>query len=94
MEILQAVTDKVIVEEIKPKSQTTASGLIVPSDNVPQGYGKVLTIGSDIIESLKNELKIGDVVIFGKFAGQAIIVENKILKVLMDKEIYGIVKAE
>lgn len=91
-EFLMAVNDKLVVEIIKPKNQQTESGLFVPSDNVPQGYGKVLSIGDGICQELKNCLNLNDIIMFAKHAGQDIILENKIYKILFDKEVYGIMK--
>jgi chaperonin GroES len=85
MKFVQALDDKVVVEIIKEEKKTE-SGLIIPSnvDKDPQGYGLILSVGEDI-----STLNIGDIVIFHKNAGMAIIVENKIMKVLTYKEIYG-----
>ena len=88
MQKLQGVKDKVVVELIK-KEQKTEGGLFIPEgfNQLPQNYGKVLSLGKEV-----EELKEGDEVIFHQRAGMDILIDNKVYKVLMYSEVYAIVK--
>lgn len=90
MKVVQAVNDKIVVEVIM-EEKTTGGGIIIPAnvDKDTHGYGLVVSIGE-----LVNEITPGDVIIFHKNCGMAIIVDGKIMKVLTYKEIYGIIKDE
>jgi len=88
MKIVKALGDKVVVEVIM-QEKVTSGGIILPVnvDKDPQGYGEVLSIG----EEVKN-VKVGDIVIFHKNGGMAIMIDRKIMKVLVNKEIYGVLE--
>jgi len=88
MKVIQAVNDKIVVEVIM-QEKVTSGGIILPVnvDKDPQGYGEVLSIGEEV-----ENIKVGDIIIFHKSGGMAIIIDKKIMKVLTNKEIYGIVK--
>jgi len=85
MKFIQALDEKVVVELIM-EEKVTESGIIIPAniDKDPQSYGSVLSVGENV-----NTLKRGDIIIFHKNAGMAIIIDKKIMKVLTYKEIYG-----
>jgi chaperonin GroES len=85
MKSILALSDKVIVKVIK--RDQTKGGIIIPENviNEPQGYGKVVSIGTDI-----KGLNVGDVVLFAQFAGQDILLDRNIMKVLKFDEIYGV----
>jgi chaperonin GroES len=90
MKTVIAVKDKVVVKVIR-QSNITKGGIIIP-DNVesaPQAYGEVISVG----EEVKN-IKPGDILLFAKFGGQDIMLDGVIYKVLIDNEIYGILKEE
>jgi len=88
MKVVQAVNDKVVVEVIM-EEKTTSGGIIIPAniDKDTHGYGLVVSVGN-----LVEEIKAGDIIIFHKNVGMAIIIDKKIMKVLTDKEVYGIIK--
>jgi len=88
MRTVEAIRDKVIVKIIR-ESNVTKGGIILP-DNVskdPQGYGSVISIGEDV-----EKIKVGDILLFAKFGGQDIMLDGIIYKVLIDNEIYGILR--
>lgn len=84
--VVKAVNDKIVVELVM-EEKVTPGGIYIPvnADRDPQSYGIVLSVG----EEVKN-IKEGDIVVFHKNGGMAIIVDKKILKVLTNKEVYGI----
>jgi len=89
MKILQGVKNKVIVKIIKEIEKTTESGLIIPEtvNKAPQLFGEVISIGEEV-----KEINISDIICFHRNGGHDILFDNNIYKVLMDTEIYGVMK--
>jgi chaperonin GroES len=86
--MIQAILDKVIVHALK--KEKSKGGLIIPdSVQEPQSFGEVLSVGEDV-----KGIEVGDVLIFHASGGMALTVGGKLLKCLMVKEIYGIVKSD
>ncbi len=85
----QPLANRVLVER-EEEVTTTASGIIIP-DNAkekPQ-RGKVLAVGPDAKEEGINE---GDTVVFGKYAGTDIVLDDKEYLILESGDILGILK--
>jgi chaperonin GroES len=85
----QPLANRVLVER-EEEVTTTASGIIIP-DNAkekPQ-RGKVLAVGPDAKDEGINE---GDVVVFGKYSGTEIVLDDKEYLILNSDEILGILK--
>ena len=87
--MLEAVKDKIIVEVLQRSK--TSGGLIVPSTAVvdPQGYGKVISVGPDVNSDANSDIKEGDILVFHLNGGMAVVMNNRILKVLNCGEVYG-----
>ena len=77
--------DRVLVERVE-ETNTTASGIIIP-DNAKEkpSEAKVLAIGSDV-----EDVKEGDVVVFGKYSGTDLVLDGKDYLVLEVSDILGI----
>ena len=77
--------DRVLVERVE-ETNTTASGIIIP-DNAKEkpSEGKVLAIGGDV-----EDVKEGDVVVFGKYSGTELVLDGKEYLVLEVSDILGI----
>jgi chaperonin GroES len=87
---IKPLADRVLVKPL-PAEKTTASGLIIPdSAKEKQQKGTVIAIGN----GLKDEpmtVKIGDVVLFGKYAGTELIVEGTEYLIMRESDILAIV---
>ncbi|SFV50329.1 Heat shock protein 60 family co-chaperone GroES [hydrothermal vent metagenome] len=77
--------DRVLVERVE-ETNTTASGIIIP-DNAKEkpSEGKVLAIGSEV-----EDVKEGDVVVFGKYSGTELVLDGNEYLVLDVSDILGI----
>lgn len=86
--MIQAVFDKVVVEVIK-ESQKTEAGLIIPdtANQLPQLHGKVVSVGETI-----ETIKPGEVIVCHRNAGQDVLENGVLHKVLQYGEVYGIVR--
>ncbi|MEO1938380.1 MAG: co-chaperone GroES [Sulfurimonas sp.] len=78
--------DRVLVERMEEEN-TTASGIIIP-DNAKEkpSRAKVLAVGSEV-----EDVKVDDVVVFGKYAGTDLVLEGKDYLVLDTSDILGVI---
>jgi co-chaperonin GroES (HSP10) len=85
--MLTALNDKIIVQDLK--KEKSKGGLIIP-DTVqqPQAFGVVVSIGDKVIAPVE----LGQVLVFHTSGGMAMVVEGKILRCLMEGEVYAIVE--
>ncbi len=85
----EPLANRVLVER-EEEVTTTASGIIIP-DNAkekPQ-RAKVLAVGPDAKEE---GISVGDIVVFGKYAGTDIVLDEKEYLILNSDDILGIIK--
>lgn len=90
MSKIQPLADRVLVE-VAPAEEKTASGIIIPdtAKEKPQ-KGKIIAVGS----GKKDEpltVKVGDEVLYGKYAGTEINVDGKEYLIMRESDIYAIV---
>lgn len=87
---IKPLADRVLVKPL-PAEKTTASGLIIPdSAKEKQQKGTVMAIG----KGLKDEpmtVKVGDTVLFGKFAGTELVVDGIEYLIMRESDILAIV---
>jgi chaperonin GroES len=78
--------DRVLVERMEEEN-TTASGIIIP-DNAKEkpSRAKVLAVGTEV-----EDVKVDDVVVFGKYAGTDLVLEGKDYLVLDTSDILGVI---
>ncbi len=89
---LRPLGNRVVVEPIT-EEETTASGIILPDtvDKEKKAEGKIVAIADG--EKVKElNLKIGDKVIFGKYSGEEVTVDDTDYKILSEKEILAVVE--
>ena len=92
---VQPLYDRVLVEVLEAEEKTK-SGIVLPdSAQEKQQQGKVLAIGkgkvSDEGKLISLQVKEGDVVLFGKYSGTELKVEEKDVLMLKEDDILGIV---
>ena len=91
---LRPLYDRVIVKRIEHQRQT-ASGIVIPDSATEKPeQGEVLAVGNGRVlpdGSLRSlQLKVGDLVLFGKYAGQTVKVDGEELLVLREEDIFGV----
>ena len=92
---LRPLHDRVIVKRLDNETKT-ASGIVIP-DNAAEkpDQGEVLAIGAgkkdDKGNNIALDVKVGDRVLFGKYAGQAVKVEGQELLVMREEDIMAVV---
>ncbi len=93
VEKIRPLLDRVLVKRI-PHEEKTAAGIIIPDVAKEKGQtGKVLAIGTGRVlndgKTMPMQVKVGDVVFFGKYAGTEASSE---LVIIREEEILGIVE--
>ena len=92
---LRPLADRLIVEAIE-QEETTASGLYIPetAKEKPQ-QGNVLAVGPGRTEDGKNikmDVKVGDKVLFAKYAGTEVKMDGKKLLIMKEADILAVVE--
>ncbi|MEH0156655.1 co-chaperone GroES [Limibacter armeniacum] len=87
---IKPLADRVLVEPAAAET-TTASGIIIP-DNAkekPQ-KGTVVAVGPGT-KDVEMTVKIGDTVLYGKYAGTELNVEGKDFLIMREADIFAII---
>ncbi|ORJ54969.1 co-chaperone GroES [Geothermobacter hydrogeniphilus] len=93
---IRPLHDRIIVERLEEET-TTASGLIIPdtAKEKPQ-QGKVIAVGNgkktEDGKVLPLDVKAGDTVLFGKYAGTEVKVDGKEYLMMREDDVMGIVE--
>ena len=87
--------DRVLVKRIEEKEQRRG-GIIIPDTAKEKPMeGKVVAVGAGRLNKdgsrAKLELKAGDRVLFGKYAGQEIRIDDKEHVIIKEDEVLGII---
>jgi chaperonin GroES len=88
--------DRIIVERIDEGEQKVG-GIIIPdtAKEKPQ-QGKVIAVGKGRIEKdgkiTPLDVKSGDTVLFGKYAGQEIKLDGKEFLIIREEEVLGVIE--
>ena len=88
--------DRLIVKRIEEKEQRKG-GIIIPDTAKEKPMeGKVIAVGSGRLEKDGSrdpaEVKVGDRVLFGKYAGTEIKIDDKEHVILREDEVLGIIQ--
>jgi chaperonin GroES len=94
---IRPLHDRVIVKRVEAE-RTTASGIVIPdSAGEKPDQGEVLAVGpgkrDDNGKQIALDVKVGDRVLFGKYAGQAVKVDGDEVLVMREEDIMGVVVA-
>ena len=94
---IRPLHDRVIVKRLE-EERKTASGIVIPDAAAEKpDQGEIIAVGKGkILESgdvRKMDVKVGDRVLFGKYAGQTVKVDGEELLVMREEDIMGVVEA-
>src|ERR1019366_7140995 len=88
---ISPLADRVVIKPLEPETKS-AGGIIIP-DNAkekPQ-RGEVVAVGPGKTDDkgavIKLELKVGDKVLYGKYAGTEVTVDGKDLLILRESDV-------
>ena len=94
---IRPLHDRVIVKRLE-EERKTASGIVIP-DNAAEkpDQGQVIAVGpgkrDENGKHVALDVKVGDRVLFGKYAGQTVKVDGEELLVMREEDIMGVVEA-
>lgn len=93
---IKPLSDKIVIKVIEDTEQTSG-GIFIP-DNAkekPQ-KGEVISVGpGKILDSGEREpmdVKVGEVVLYAKYSGTDVKIENEVFKILSVKDVLGIIE--
>ena len=94
---IRPLHDRVIVKRVEAE-RTPASGIVIPdSAGEKPDQGEILAVGNGKIqdngEVRPMAVKVGDRVLFGKYAGQSVKVEGEEVLVMREEDIMGVIEA-
>jgi len=93
---LRPLHDRVIIKRLDNETKT-ASGIVIP-DNAAEkpDQGEILAVGpgrrDDSGKQIALDVKVGDRVLFGKYAGQTVKVDGNELLVMREEDIMAVVQ--
>jgi chaperonin GroES len=94
---IRPLQDRIIVKRIK-EEEMTAGGIIIPdtAKEKPQ-EGKVIAVGKGKVgedgKVVKMDVKKGDRVLFGKYAGSEINMEGTEYLIMREDDVLGVIEA-
>lgn len=87
---VKPLSDRVLILS-NPAEEKTAGGLIIPDTAKEKPLaGKVIAVGPGTSE-IKMEVKVGDQVLYGKYAGQEINVDGTDYLIMKQQDILAII---
>ena len=92
---LRPLHDRVIVKRLD-NERKTASGIVIPDSAAEKpDQGEVLAVGpgkkTEDGKILPPDVKVGDKVLFGKYAGQSVKVDGDEVLVIREEEILAVI---
>ncbi len=93
---IRPLHDRVIVKRME-EERKTASGIVIPDSAAEKpDQGEIIAVGGgkrdDNGKLIALDVKVGDRVLFGKYAGQTVKVEGEELLVMREEDIMGVVE--
>ena len=87
---IKPLSDRVLIQP-NPAEEKTAAGLIIPDTAKEKPLaGKVVAVGPGTSEG-KMEVKVGDQVLYGKYAGTEVTVEGETYLIMRQNDIFAII---
>lgn len=93
---IRPLHDRIIVERLEEETKT-AGGIIIPDSakEKPQ-QGKIIAVGkgkkTEDGKVLPLDVKVGDKVLFGKYAGTEVKIEGKEFLMMREEDIMGVIE--
>ncbi|TDX99583.1 co-chaperone GroES [Thiohalophilus thiocyanatoxydans] len=94
---IRPLHDRVIIRRME-EERTTAGGIVIPDSATEKpSQGEVIAVGKGKIldsgEVRALDVKVGDKVLFGKYAGNEVKLDDEELLVMREEDIMGVVEA-
>ena len=94
---IRPLHDRVIVKRSE-EERTTASGIVIPDTATEKpDQGEVIAVGpgkkDDNGKVITLDVKVGDKVLFGKYAGQTVKIDGNEFLVMTESDLMGVIEA-
>ena len=94
---IRPLHDRVIIKRLAAET-TTSFGIVIPdSAGEKPDQGEVIAVGpgkrDEAGRIIALDVKVGDRVLFGKYAGQAVKVDGQEVLVMREEDIMGVIQA-
>jgi len=95
---IRPLHDRVIVKRLE-EERKTASGIVIPDTAAEKpDQGEIIAVGpgkrDENGKHIALDVKVGDKVLFGKYAGQTVKVQGEELLVMREEDIMGVVEGK
>ncbi len=93
---IRPLSDRIVVRRLEEETQT-AGGIYIPDSATEKpSEGEVLATGkgrmTDKGDLVAMEVKVGDKIIFGKYSGSEVKVDNETLLIMREEDVLAIVE--
>ena len=93
---IRPLHDRVIVKRME-EERKTASGIVIPDSATEKpDQGEIIAVGAgkkdDSGKTIAMDVKVGDRVLFGKYAGQSVKIDGEEVLVMREEDIMGVVE--
>jgi chaperonin GroES len=92
---VQPLHDRILVRRVEEKEQKRGEIIIPDTAKEKPMEGKVIAVGTGRIEKdgtrIPLEIKVGDRVLFGRYAGTEVKIEDKEHIILREEEVLGVI---
>lgn len=94
---IRPLQDRVIIKRME-EEKTSAGGIVLPDSATEKPIkGEVIAVGNGKVldngETRAVDLKVGDQVLFGKYSGTEVKVDDEELLVMREEDIMGVLEA-
>jgi len=94
---IRPLHDRVVVKRME-EERTSAGGIVIPDSATEKpSRGEIVAVGNgklaDNGEIRALDVKVGDVVLFGKFAGTEVKVDGDEVLIMREDDIMGVIEA-
>ncbi len=93
---IRPLSDKLVIKVIDDTEQTSGGIFIPDSAKEKPQKGEVIAVGpgKSLEDGKKEEMevKVGDIVLFAKYAGTDVKLNDEMLKILAEKDVLGILE--
>ncbi|OEY65123.1 co-chaperone GroES [Marinobacter sp. X15-166B] len=94
---IRPLHDRVVVRR-KEEEEKTAGGIVLPGNAKEKpSQGEVLAVGNGRIlengETRALAVNVGDIVVFGQYAGNTVKIDGEDLLIMSESDIYGVLES-
>ena len=93
---IRPLHDRVVVRRLEEET-TTAGGIVLPDSAAEKpSQGEILAVGAGKVldngEVRAPDVKTGDKILFGQYAGSTVKIDGEELLILSENEIFGVIE--